>query len=78
VPVSLSIKNVPEDVAAQLRDRAKAHRRSLQGELLAIVEQAVAAPAELTPAGLKAYVDSLGLLTDDDSVGIIRTDRDGR
>ena len=35
--VSLSIKNVPDDVVALLRDRAERHHRSLQGELLDIV-----------------------------------------
>ncbi|MBU2602941.1 MAG: PAS domain S-box protein [Actinobacteria bacterium] len=78
MPVSLSIKNVPDEVAAKLRRRAKAHRRSLQGELLAIVEEAVEAPAELTPEELRAYVVSLGLRTEDDSVLTIRADRDGR
>ncbi|GAB4251261.1 MAG: hypothetical protein Kow00122_08910 [Thermoleophilia bacterium] len=78
MPVSLSIKNVPDEVAAKLRKRAQENRRSLQGELLAIVEEAVGRSAELTPAELKAYVDSLGLRTADDSVSIVRTDRDGR
>lgn len=31
---NLSIKNVPEEVVTQLRARAKANHRSLQGELL--------------------------------------------
>jgi plasmid stability protein len=38
MPVSLSIKNVPEDLAERLRERAKRNHRSLQGELLAILE----------------------------------------
>jgi len=38
---NLSIKNVPEPMLAQLRARAKQHHRSLQGELLAILEEAV-------------------------------------
>jgi hypothetical protein len=36
--VNLSIKNVPDEVVDQLRKRAAFNRRSLQGELLAIVE----------------------------------------
>ncbi len=39
--VSLSIKNVPEELAALLRQRAAANRRSLQRELLSILEGAV-------------------------------------
>ncbi|MFN2334105.1 MAG: Arc family DNA-binding protein [Wenzhouxiangellaceae bacterium] len=37
---NLSIKNVPEDVVAHLRSRARANHRSLQGELLALVSAA--------------------------------------
>ncbi len=38
MPVNLSIKNVPDDLAERLRQRAKRNRRSLQGELLAMLE----------------------------------------
>jgi antitoxin FitA len=40
--VNLSIKSVPEDWAERLRQRAERNHRSLQGELMAIVEQALA------------------------------------
>ncbi len=43
--VNLSIKEVPEELADRLRQRAARHHRSLQGELMAIIEQAVAEPA---------------------------------
>lgn len=39
--VTLSIKQVPDDVAEKLRQRAARNHRSLQRELLALVEQAV-------------------------------------
>ena len=38
MPVTLTIKNVPDKLAEQLRALAAAHHRSLQGELMAIVE----------------------------------------
>ena len=41
--VNLSIKSVPEAWAERLRLRAERNHRSLQGELMAIVEQALAA-----------------------------------
>jgi plasmid stability protein len=44
MPVNLSIKDVPDAVAETLRQRAARHHRSLQGELMAIVEQAAAEP----------------------------------
>jgi plasmid stability protein len=37
---NLSIKNVPESVLKHLRERAKRNQRSLQGELLVIVNAA--------------------------------------
>jgi plasmid stability protein len=42
VAVNLSIKDVPDEVAERLRRRAARNHRSLQGELMAIVEQAAA------------------------------------
>jgi antitoxin FitA len=41
MPVNLSIENAPDHVVERLRERAQMHRRSLQGELLAIIETAV-------------------------------------
>jgi antitoxin FitA len=42
MPVTLTIKNVPDDLADRLRERAADHRRSLQRELLLILEQTAA------------------------------------
>jgi plasmid stability protein len=42
---NLSIKNVPEDVVARLRERARANHRSLQGELLDLACRAAHAGA---------------------------------
>ena len=39
--INLSIKNVPESLADALRARAQSHHRSLQGELMSILEAAV-------------------------------------
>jgi plasmid stability protein len=43
---NLSIKDVPEAWAESLRQRAARNHRSLQGELMAIIEQAVTAGPE--------------------------------
>jgi len=40
VPVNLSIKEVPDALAERLRFRAQRNHRSLQGELMAIIEDA--------------------------------------
>ena len=40
--LNLSIKGVPENLAERLRTRAERNHRSLQGELMAIIERAAA------------------------------------
>jgi plasmid stability protein len=47
---NLSIKDVPESVAAALRQRAARNHRSLQGELMALVTQAAAEEAQAPAA----------------------------
>jgi plasmid stability protein len=78
MPVNLSIKNVPEDLVRQLRERAGRHHRSLQGELLAIVEAAVREDRRATPAEILAEVRRLGLRTPSEAAAMVRADRDGR
>lgn len=81
--VSLSIKNVPADVAQSLGERARANQRSLQGELMHIVIQAAkdGAPGTRKPFDVdkvRRYAAALGLRTESDSVQIIREMRDSR
>lgn len=61
--VNLSIKAVPEDLAARLRARAQRNHRSLQGELMAIIEQAAvgesAAPRVAAPLSAAAQREPL-------------------
>jgi antitoxin FitA len=76
--MNLSIKNVPDEVVQRLRQRAARRHRSLQGELLAIIEEAVRSQRELSPAELLAEVRGLGLRTPADSADIVRADRDRR
>jgi plasmid stability protein len=42
---NLSIKNVPDQLLAQLRERAARHHRSIQGELMALLSAALASPS---------------------------------
>ena len=76
MPINLSIKNAPDDIVHRLRRRAERHHRSLQSELLAIIEEAVRREQELSPAELLAEVRRLGLSTPADSRSIIRASRD--
>ena len=74
---SLSVKNVPEETLDRLRERAKRNHRSLQGELLTILDE-VLKPGRLTVEELVQRVKASGLRTGDDSTRIIREDRDSR
>lgn len=75
--MNLSIKHVPESVVERLRARAQANHRSLQGELLAILEDALA-PRPLSIDEARARLSLLRLSTADESTAMIREDRDGR
>jgi plasmid stability protein len=76
--VDLFIKNVPEDLVVRLEERASRSHRSLQRELLAILELAVIDNRRLTAQEALAQVQALGLSTPSESVGFVREDRDAR
>ena len=73
----LTIKNIPDEMLMRLRERAQGHHRSLQGELMAILEDAVES-RQLTISEVYQKVKKLGLKTGDDSTAIVRGDRDAR
>ena len=75
--MNLSIKNVPEETVEQLRERAKRNHRSLQGEVMTILEAAVA-PKGLTVDEVLARTQQRGLSTGDDATRIVRESRDAR
>jgi plasmid stability protein len=76
--VNLSIKNVPDELAERLRERAARNHRSLQGELMAILEQSVTDKAVLTPKEILDEVRNLGLSTGAQAAQMVREERDGR
>lgn len=78
MPVTLSIKNAPDDVVERLRRRAMRHHRSLQGELLAIIEAAASEEGRATPAEVLAEVRRIGVRTPREAERLIRADRDRR
>jgi antitoxin FitA len=78
MPVNLSIKSVPDHIAERLRARAAQHHRSIQGELMAILEESLGHPQKLSPAELLARVRSSGLKTPAESSKMTRRDRDER
>jgi plasmid stability protein len=78
MPVNLFIKNVSDELADRLRKRAAANHRSLQGELMVILEEAIAEKEILTPSQLLAEVRKMKLHTHPDSVRWVRQKRDGR
>lgn len=75
--VTLSIKNVPEEWVDGLRERARRHHRSMQGELMAILEAALA-PRRLSVREAWGRLADLDLRTGPEAVWMVREDRDGR
>ncbi len=79
MPVSLSIKDVPEEILERLRARAERNHRSLQGELLLIIEEAALEDGEITVDELAEYVKTLGISSPtNESTAWIRELRDSR
>lgn len=78
MPVNLSIKNVDDRVVERLRERAARHHRSLQGELMAIIERSAYEEPRLTPRQVLQAVRRRRLRTPAESVKMIRSDRDAR
>jgi plasmid stability protein len=76
MPVNLSIKNAPDDVVERLRERAQRNHRSLQGELMAIIEEAVRPSSYLTPVEFLAEIRKLGLRSPSEAADLVRVDRD--
>ncbi|MCH7567622.1 MAG: Arc family DNA-binding protein [Nitrospirae bacterium] len=74
---NLSIKNVPDKLVERLRRRAKAHHRSLQGELLSVIEDSVRDEQVLTAGAVLTRIRRSGLRTPAESVSMIRKDRGG-
>jgi plasmid stability protein len=78
MPVNLSIKNAPDRVVQRLRKRAERHHRSLQGELLAIIEAAVQEDDVVSPTEILTEVRQLGVSTPSEAADLVRAARDGR
>jgi plasmid stability protein len=78
MPASLSIKNVPDDVVERLRARAARNRRSLQGELLDLVERAADEVPTISARDVYQRIRKLKLPPGESSTAIIRELRDGR
>lgn len=77
MPINVSLKNVPDDIMDRLRKRAKRHHRSLQGELIAIIEEAVG-PASLPVEQAESHLRELRFETPDESTSWLRELRDAR
>jgi antitoxin FitA len=77
VPVNLSIKDVPDHLADALRERALRNHRSLQGEMMAMLEAHVGA-RPFKARDLWEAARAAGLTTGRDAIEWVRNDRDGR
>jgi plasmid stability protein len=78
MPASLSIKNVPDAVVERLRARAARNRRSLQGELLDLIERAADELPPVSAREVHERIKKLNLPAGEISSDIIRELRDGR
>jgi plasmid stability protein len=78
MPVTLSIKNAPDEVVRRLKERAARNRRSLQGELLCIIEEAAGVAPRMTATEVLHEVRRLGIRSPREAAKLIRAGRDAR
>ena len=74
--MNISIKNAPDALVEKLKARAARNHRSLQGELLTILEEAVELPSRRDALDILREIRELGISTPATSVEMIRQDRD--
>lgn len=75
MPKTLSVKNVADHIYDQLCKRAERHHRSLQGELMAIIEAGLIEKEKITPVALLDEVRKANLSTPSESAEFVRQDR---
>ena len=86
MPATITVKNIPDAIHLALKQAAETSHRSLNGEVIARLEQSLLSPAEqptLHIARAHALRQSLGKISPAklakiDIVKTIRTDRDRR
>jgi plasmid stability protein len=77
MPASLTIKNIPDEMLARLRERAARNHRSVQGETIAILEESLK-PKRLSIQEFRRMVKESGLQTPAEAADIVRKARDAR
>ena len=76
---SITIRNIPRTVLERIHARAINHRRSMQGEILAILEASAVEPdTTLNVSAVLQWVRLRGLTTPAEAVQMIRAGRDDR
>lgn len=74
---NITIRNLDNDVVEELKDRARAHHRSLEAELRQILSEAVRRPDRGELATLAERIARLTpAVPQDDSTRLIREDRE--
>ncbi|PWU22263.1 MAG: hypothetical protein C5B49_01085 [Bdellovibrio sp.] len=76
--VNLSIKSVPDSLVDKLRKRAARNHRSLQGELLTILEESLEKTPALSADEVIQKLRKIDLQTRAESLQVIREDRKRR
>jgi plasmid stability protein len=78
MPTNLSIKAVPDTLVEKLRKRAEKNHRSLQGELMTILEESLERQRPLSMEESIRKLRQIVVTTGSDSTRTIREDRDRR
>ena len=75
--VDIALRGLPDSLVQRLRERAESHHRSLEAEVVALLQESLPGDS-LTPHEILERVRALGLETPAESAAFIRSDRDFR
>lgn len=67
--VNVTLKNVPEDLYARVKESARRHRRSINGEIIARLE-ATLKPQHMSPEERLAFIREGRPQFDPDAIGL--------
>lgn len=73
---NILIRDVSQETVNQLKERAKRHNRSLQGEVKRLIEETVKTTGEAALLRTRKIRASFGKKTFSDSAELLREDRD--
>lgn len=75
---TLELKDLPDEIAAQIRRRAELHQRTPEEEAVRLLVAALTPRGKISTRQLLERVRAAGIATPEEAARMLREDRDGR